>query len=102
MRPDGHDEKKPCLGVFRRLPHLVPLEVVVFDALAVDRHAVDCDGTLPLSEELCGGGQVGEEEEGNDAGGYRERPEDKEDVHPPREARRDVAHGVANQPMLLV
>lgn len=47
-----HDEKEPCLEVTGGLPYLVPFEVVVLDALAVDGNALHGDSSFAFVQEL--------------------------------------------------
>lgn len=92
-----HDEEQPGLWIINGLPHLVPFEVVVLDSLAVNSHTLDRNSTLSLCEELGRRGQIGKNQDGNQANGYRKGSEDDENVHPSLQASRDVADGVSDQ-----
>ena len=92
-----HDEEDPGLWVAGGLPCLVLFEVGVLYALAVSGHALDGDDALTLGEEVCGCGEVGEEEDRGDAHEHAGGSEDQEDVHPPWQARFDVSDCIPDE-----
>lgn len=96
LRAYGHDKQQPSLRVTSSLPNLIPFEIVVLDALAVDSDAVDGDGSFAFGEEFSCRWKVGEPDYGDDSGSYGEGAKDEEDVHPAFEAGCDVADGVAD------
>ena len=96
---DGHDKEDPGLGVPETLLHLVRLEVVVLDPLAVRRDPLDGDYPLgPIGEEGARR-QVRHGYQKHDAPGQADGVEDEEFVHPlpERGARADVSDGVPEQ-----
>lgn len=94
---DSHDEQNPGFRVFGGLDRLVALEMVVLDALFVCGDARDGDEAFVFGQEGGGGGEVREDEEGDDAPGYGDGAEDQEDVHPLRKSGGDVSDCVADE-----
>ena len=76
------------------MPHLVPLEMVIFDALTVHRDAFGGDDFLGVGQKFGGRWQVRKHKQGKDAQRNADAPEDDEDVHPTSEPCRDVANSI--------
>lgn len=97
LRSYRHDEKNPGLGIPKALPHLIRLEMLILDPLAILRNPLDGDDPLPRVEEPRGRGQIRHEGQEHHAPGQADGPEDEKHVLPRRQAGRDVPDGVAQQ-----
>jgi hypothetical protein len=95
-----HDEEQPRLRVQGRLLDLIPLEMMILDALPIGGHPLHGDGALTLVQEFGGRRQVRQHNQRPDARHDGDRTKDDEDVHPPGQTGGDMADGVADQSVL--